>query len=234
MSDRYIDGLCAGFAVARDHAKLAVEYDRGYPNTRIDWTAVRDELRRIVANGPPMQTFGDVDAAHKIIKATDAHELVRRRTAYAVLTARDERITGVGVFGEPTPTGRIAADCTSVVLFERTGKDYAEAQQAAFEELKNARWSWTGVLTSDGLGRYYRDARGFVLTRLPDPHAEFKATGDEERALATGAEELMRVARKRLEAYKQDTKNASVQHRELELRAVMATILCELEAYVTK
>lgn len=174
-----------------------------------------------------MQTFGDFDRAMK------RRTMAIGRTAYAVLMTDAGRILGATVFSEPNPTQRIGPETTSAVLFEVTGESSGDAIEQAQKQLTHHKWAWCGEVKTEASGRIYRDARGYALARI-EQIAELLPTGDQERALLVGAEELMRCANKRADMYKQDPKNASVPHRELELRAVVATILCELEGYVSK
>lgn len=174
------------------------------------------------------RTFGDVDRA-----MTRRRTMAIGRTAYAVLMTDAGRILGASVFSESNPTQRIGPDTTSAVLFEVTGENSGDAIDKAQKDLTHAKWAWCGEVKTDASGRVYRDARGYALARI-EQIAELLPTGDEERALRVGAEELMRCAYKRADMYKADPKNATVSHRELELRAVVATILCELEGYVSK
>lgn len=184
------------------------------------------------------RTFGDVDRAmapkgKRVPPAPTTMPGEVRAKAYAVLMTDAGRILGASVFSESNPTQRIGPDTTSVVLFEVTGESSGDAIDKAQRDLTHAKWAWCGEVKTDGAGRIYRDARGYALARI-EQIAELLPTGDEERALRVGAEELMRCAYKRADMYKADPKNATVSHRELELRAIVATILCELEGYVSK
>ncbi len=164
LADVFANAMRAGFTIARTHAATRTEYDRGYPNVSIDWTAAEAALAECIAKAPQIEAPAAVPAM---------------------------------------PVNRVPIPVTRTPI-----SDAFRARRA---------------------GVPFEQARAARIAELDDTPSEL-----EEDALETGAKELLRCAGTRFDAYKADPRNACVSHYELELRAIVATMLAELEGYVPK